>query len=348
MKAFIDAGNEHQCTLQVGQVYQSHGTFPTTAILKEMTHETSSSHTPSSGGTGNADGVTETAHAAEPFLTRTVSFVRRGNRLQGRRQQAWNDYAEKYVIDVPRDKTDTSVHPDFVFDADAAFDREAPLVVEIGSGLGEAVCHAAEQDPARNFLALEVYKPGLAQTLLRVGQKGLRNVRVVQANAPEVLATMLPAGSVNELWVFFPDPWHKTRHHKRRLVQENFVGLAARVLEPGGLWRLATDWSSYAIQMRDVADASEDFDNVHVGERSGADSPLTRVWESGVEKVVGGAPVREGKLPVSTGNASEGEGMDDIGGWAPRFEGRALTSFEQKAHEAGREIFDLTYRRKQP
>ena len=250
------------------------------------------------------------------------------------------------MVEVPRNTlADTSVDPDYQFDAAAEFDRDAPLVVEVGSGLGEAITHAAELQPDFNFLALEVYKPGLAQTLLRIEQKGLTNVRVAQANAAEALATMLPEGSVSELWVFFPDPWHKTRHRKRRLVKADFAETAARVLAPGGLWRLATDWSDYAVQMRDVLDGSDQFANVHDGERTGADSPLTQVWESGVELVVGGAPVREGKDPVSTGNTGINEGVDTRGGWAPRFDGRILTSFENKAHEAGRMIFDLTYRR---
>ncbi|UNK46531.1 tRNA (guanosine(46)-N7)-methyltransferase TrmB [Arthrobacter sulfonylureivorans] len=301
---------------------------------------TSNSPTPDSSAYDDGARLTPPIHLAQP-----VSFVRRGSRLQGRRQQAWDEYAPKFAVDLPRDGGDTTVDPDYVFDAAAAFGRSAPLVVEIGSGLGEAVCHAAEQDPERNFLALEVYRPGLAQTLLRIGQRDLANVRVAQVNAPDALATMLPESSLSELWVFFPDPWHKTRHHKRRLVQESFVELAARVLQPGGTWRLATDWSDYAIQMRRVVDASPDFSNLHEGERTGADSPLTQVWESGVEGVVGGAPVREGKVPVSTGNASTGEGMDELGGWAPRFDGRTMTSFEQKAHDAGRMIFDLAYRR---
>lgn len=256
-----------------------------------------------------------------------VSFVRRGSRLQGRRQQAWDELSDVFVIDVPRVHSDTSVDPEYVFDAEAAFGRKAPLVVEIGSGLGEAITHAAEQNPDKNFLAVEVYLPGLAQTLQRIGQKNLTNVRVVQANAPEVLTTMLPAGSVDELWVFFPDPWHKTRHHKRRMVKDSFAELAARALAPGGLWRLATDWSDYAVQMREVLDASAQFEGLHPGERSGAGSPLTQVRAQGLE----------GK--------EASDDVDTLGGWAPRFEGRILTSFENKAHQAGRVIFDLTYRR---
>ncbi|WP_235780476.1 tRNA (guanosine(46)-N7)-methyltransferase TrmB [Sinomonas notoginsengisoli] len=257
------------------------------------------------------------------YRRQPVSFVRRGTRLQGRRQAAWDEHADAYVVDVPRQVADTSVHPDYVFDAAEEFGRTAPLVVEIGSGLGEAIVAAAEADPGRNYLAVEVYKPGLANTLLRIAQRGLTNVRVVQANAPEVLGSMLPAGSVAELWVFFPDPWHKTKHHKRRLVRESFADLAARVLAPGGVWRLATDWSGYAQQMREVIAHSPAFRNAHDGALAGTASPLTAAWASGVDC-------------EATGET------DEVGGWAPRFEGRVLTSFENKAHQAGRVIFDLT------
>lgn len=257
------------------------------------------------------------------YRSQPVSFVRRGTRLQGRRQQAWDEHADAFVVDVPRHVADTSVHPDYVFDAAEEFGRTAPLTVEIGSGLGEAIVAAAEANPERDFLAVEVYRPGLANTLLRIGQRGLTNVRVVQANAPEVLGSMLPAGSVDELWVFFPDPWHKTKHHKRRMVKDSFAELAARVLAPGGTWRLATDWSGYAQQMRDVVASSPAFSNAHDGERSGAASPLTAAWSSGVDC----EPIQE---------------QDEAGGWAPRFEGRVLTSFENKALRAGRVIFDIT------
>ncbi|QTF72686.1 tRNA (guanosine(46)-N7)-methyltransferase TrmB [Arthrobacter woluwensis] len=291
--------------------------------------------------------VTEGSQASFGTYRRNpVSFVRRGTRLQGRRQEAWDEYADRFVVDVPRHVADTSVHPDYRFDAEAAFGRKAPLVVEIGSGLGEAVTHAAAEHPEWDFLAVEVYTPGLANTLVKIAQAGLTNVRVVQANAPEVLTTMLPAGSAHQVWVFFPDPWHKAKHHKRRLIQPAFAEQVAQALEPGGLWRIATDWSNYAVHARDVVNASPAFENLHDGERAGEDSPLTQVWASGVETVVGGAPVREGRAPVSTGHTGPNEGVDELGGWAPRFEGRTLTSFERKALEAGRMVFDLTYRRK--
>lgn len=190
------------------------------------------------------------------FRKQPVSFVRRGSRLQGRRQSAWDEYSEKYVIDVPRLVADTSVDPHYLFDAEAAFGRSAPLTVEIGSGLGEAIADAASRQPERNFLAVEVYLPGLAQTIQRCASQGLDNVRLVQANAPEVLSTMLAHGSVDELWTFFPDPWPKARHEKRRLVDADFAQLALNALAPSGVWRLATDWEHYALQMLDVLSAT--------------------------------------------------------------------------------------------
>jgi tRNA (guanine-N7-)-methyltransferase len=262
------------------------------------------------------------------YRTEPVSFVRRGSRLHGKREEAWDRLAPRYIVEVPRHHADTSVREGFGFDPAVAFGREAPLTVEIGSGLGEAVAAAAEQHPERNFLAVEVYRPGLAQLMVRIDQKGLTNVRAVQANAPEVLDVMLAPGSVDELWVFFSDPWHKVRHHKRRLVKESFVAKAARVLAPGGVWRLATDWSNYAEQMRSLLGGSPDFESLHPGEQSGPDSPLTRVRRLGLE-----------------GHPREPGFTDDDGGWAPRYEDRIRTSFEGKALRAGRLVFDLAYRR---
>jgi tRNA (guanine-N7-)-methyltransferase len=276
---------------------------------------------------GSARPVTPGSQASHgTYRAQPVSFVRRGTRLQGRRQKAWDDHSDTLAVDVPRHVSDTSVHPEYVFDAAAEFGRTAPLVVEIGSGLGDAVVHAAKENPDKDFLAVEVYTPGLAQTIQKIVSNNLDNVRVVQANAPEVLSTMLPAGSVSQVWVFFPDPWHKTKHNKRRMVKDTFAPLVARVLEPGGLWRLATDWSTYAEQMLEVGNAAAEFANVHGGERTGADSPLTEARLSGADCDVSDEP-------------------DLVGGWAPRFDGRILTSFENKAHKAGRTIFDLTFRR---
>ena len=249
------------------------------------------------------------APAGVAFPRQPYSFVRRGDRLSPKRQKAWDEHAGEWVLDIPRVMTDTSVDPGYRLDREAVFGRVAPVVVEVGSGLGEAIVAHAAAHPELDHLAVEVYKPGVADLLMKAAQAGVTNVRVAQANAPEVLEHMLEPGSVHELWVFFPDPWHKTRHHKRRLVSPGFAELAARVLEPGGLWRLATDWQEYAVVMREVLDGADaDFENAHPG------------------------PLADDEHPDA--------------GWAPRWEGRILTSFERKATEAGRIPRDLTYRRR--
>lgn len=258
-----------------------------------------------------------------------VSFVRRGERMTTAQQRAWDTMSGALLIDVPRHHASTSVLPDAEIDVPGAFEHpERPLTVEIGSGLGEATAHAAQEHPERNFLAVEVYTPGLAKLMEEVERRGLSNVRVMQANAPEVLDVALKPGQVDELWIFFSDPWHKKRHHKRRLITPAFARRVARVLRPGGVWRLATDWSNYAEQMREIIADSTQFRNLHVGERSGEESPLTDIRRQEIEK-------RE----------ADPDFVDEIGGWAPRFEGRTLTSFEAKAKKAGRNIFDLTARR---
>ncbi|NHU85026.1 tRNA (guanosine(46)-N7)-methyltransferase TrmB [Kocuria sp. JC486] len=242
----------------------------------------------------------------QEFRRRPFSFVRRGDRLTPRRQKAWDQWAPSRILHVPREVTDTSVAAHAEFDQAAAYGRTAPLVVEIGSGLGEAMAHRAAEVPEHDFLAVEVYTPGLADLLIKTAANGAQNVRAVQANAPEALEHFLKPNSVDELWVFFPDPWHKKKHHKRRLVSPAFVDQVANVLKTGATWRLATDWQEYAVQMREVIEADGRFENLNPG-------------------------------PLATQDAPDQ-------GWAPRWKGRTLTSFERKAREAGRVPRDLTYR----
>lgn len=179
-------------------------------------------------------------------------------------ERAWAELATFYAIDVERDAAATSIRPGTTVDPVAVFGRRSPLVVEIGSGQGHAIVHAAAAAPDTDFLAVEVFRAGLARTMLDADRAGIRNLRVVEANAPEVLEHLLPEASVDELWVFFADPWHKAKHNKRRLIAPAFPPLAARALRDGGVLRLATDWHDYALQMRDVladaADFTRDFD----------------------------------------------------------------------------------------
>jgi tRNA (guanine-N7-)-methyltransferase len=184
--------------------------------------------------------------------TEPVSFIRRGGRLTERQQAAWDALASTHVLDIPRAGPSTSVDPAFRLDPTATFGRAAPLIVEIGSGRGEALVAAAAAQPDVNFLGLEVYVPGVAQTLVAMRHADVENVRMAVVNAPEAFATMIPEAAAREVRTWFPDPWHKARHHKRRLITVGFTELVARVLEPGGVWRIATDWEDYAEWIADV------------------------------------------------------------------------------------------------
>lgn len=195
-----------------------------------------------------------------PWRTEPVSFTRRGGRLTERQSAAWDALAATHVLDIPRNGPSTSVDPDYRLDPSAAFGREAPLIIEIGSGRGESLVASAEAHPEVNFLGLEVYVPGVAQTLVTMRHAGVENVRMGVVNAPEAFATMIAPGSVQEVRTWFPDPWHKARHHKRRLITVDFTALVARVLAPEGRWRIATDWDDYAEWIEDVLQASPHAD----------------------------------------------------------------------------------------
>ena len=181
-------------------------------------------------------------------MREVLTYSRRGARLTPSRQRAWDAYAERFWI--PDDAVD---EPGFRL-ADR-FGREAPLVVEIGPGIGEATVALAATRPHVNVLAVEVWRPGVADILGRVGEAGLDNVRVLGVDAVWTLENLVAPESLAGLWTFFPDPWPKKKHHKRRLVNPVFAHLAATRLAPGAEWRLATDWAEYAEVMQEVLDA---------------------------------------------------------------------------------------------
>lgn len=200
------------------------------------------------------------------FRDEPVSFVRRSGRMSEAQERAFADLAGHYLLDVPRAVASTSVHPEARLDVASEYGRDAALIVEIGSGQGHAIVSAAASRPGDDFLAIEVFRAGLARTMLDADKAGVRNLRLVEANAPEVLSTYLPEGSASEIWVFFSDPWHKNRHTKRRLIRDGFGVTAARALADGGVLRLATDWEDYALQMREVLDAEPQFERAFDGD----------------------------------------------------------------------------------
>lgn len=146
-------------------------------------------------------------------------------------------------------------------DLDAAFGRRAPRVLEIGFGNGDTLLEIAAKSPGTDFLGAEVHPPGVGHCLHAVEAAGLTNVRVVMHDAVEVLKDGLAPASLDEVLLYFPDPWPKKRHHKRRIVQPAFAALVAGRLKPGGRFRLATDWEPYAAWMMEVLDASPEFRN---------------------------------------------------------------------------------------
>lgn len=208
----------------------------------------------------------ESEPASSVFRAEPVSFVRRSGRVSEAQERAWDELGPRYLIDVPRGAATTSVHEHARLDVAAAFGRSAPLIVEVGSGQGHAIVHAALARPDIDFLAVEVFRAGLARTMLDADREGARNLRLAEANAPEVLETLLPEASVTEIWVFFPDPWHKNKHNKRRLVKPGFGAVAGRALGDGGALRLATDWDEYAQQMRETLDGEADLQRAFDGD----------------------------------------------------------------------------------
>lgn len=214
-----------------------------------------------------------------PYLSRTRSFTRRGDRMPPRHQDAYDALAPRYVIDVPRDGGETTVDPAHILRVAEVFGRTAPLVVEVGPGSGDALRAGAAARPDWDFLALEVWRPGIGQALMHLREQQPPNIAFVEADAAVALQTMLPEASVAEVWTFFPDPWPKRKHLRRRIVQPEFAGTVSRLLAPGGLWRLATDIEAYAAHMRAVLDADDRFELVST-ERAPL-RPVTRFERKG-------------------------------------------------------------------
>lgn len=206
-------------------------------------------------------------------MREVLSYSRRGSRFTPSQQQAWDAHHEAWV--VPDEAVD---RPGFAWSE--WFGREAPLVVEIGPGVGEATGVLAAARPDCNVVAFEVWRPGVAAGLAEVAAAGAHNVRFCSVDAAWSLEHLFAESSVRELWTFFPDPWPKQKHHKRRLVTPDFARLVASRLEPGGAWRLATDWADYAEQMQSVLDAEPGLEGGRV--ERWAERPVTKFERKGL------------------------------------------------------------------
>jgi tRNA (guanine-N7-)-methyltransferase len=209
-------------------------------------------------------------------MREVLTYSRRGSRFTPRQAEGWAAHQADWVI--PDEAVDRPG-----FDLLSWWpDRDAPLVVEVGSGVGEATAALAAGRPDVNILAFEVWRPGIADSLWRVAEAGAANVRFCGVDAVWSLEHLLGPDSISELWTFFPDPWHKKKHHKRRLVTPPNVALVASRLRSGARWRLATDWADYAEQMVEVLDAEPLLTGGRV--ERWADRPVTRFERKGVEK----------------------------------------------------------------
>ena len=184
----------------------------------------------------------DTVHALRPIR----SFVRRQGRMTTGQQAALERLESRYALDFLTGPIDPA----------SAFGRVAPLSLEIGFGNGEALIARAQRQPEHNHLGIEVHRPGVGRVLMQIESLGLTNVRVMSRDAVEVLREQIPAGALSELVIEFPDPWHKLRHHKRRLVQPAFASLVVERLSIAGFLRLATDWEPYAEHMLSVLNAT--------------------------------------------------------------------------------------------
>jgi len=185
-------------------------------------------------------------------LTQGRVYIRRQGRMTVAQARALRELLDRYQIPVSTEPADWDAH----------FGRRAPLVLEIGFGMGHALLETAQRHPDWNCLGVEVYRPGIGALLNSAEAAGLSNVRVIEGDAREVLANMITEGTLHRVMVFFPDPWPKSKHHKRRLINPEFAALVAQRLSANGELLAATDWEHYAEAMRDVLDAEPDLENL--------------------------------------------------------------------------------------
>ncbi len=205
---------------------------------------------------------------------RIRSFVVRAGRMGTGQQKALEELSPRFVLPYTPSRLDTS----------ATFGRQAPVVLEIGFGMGQATAQIAAGRPDTDFIGVEVHTPGVGALLKLIGEQGLNNLRIIQHDAVEVLEHMLAPDSLAGVHIFFPDPWHKKKHNKRRLIQAPFVAHLVSRLAPGGYLHCATDWEPYAEQMLEVLSAEPGLRNTAEGYAPRPDyRPVTKFENRGLK-----------------------------------------------------------------
>jgi tRNA (guanine-N7-)-methyltransferase len=235
------------------------------------------------------------------------SFVRRAGRMSEAQQRYYAEMMPK--IGIPY-----QAQP---IDLNAVFGRGNPKILEIGCGMGETTAKIADANPDNDYFGLEVHVPGVGALCKQIAERGLSNLRIGQHDAVEVVRDMLPEGSLDGIHIFFPDPWHKARHNKRRLIQSAFIALLATRLKPGGYLHCATDWENYALQMLDVLSRESSLQNT--------------VTNSSLEALAA---------------ALAADSTAGLAGYAPRPDYRPLTKFENRGLRLGHGVWDLVFRKR--
>lgn len=209
-----------------------------------------------------------------PFFRRIRSFVKREGRLTVGQARALDQLFPLYGLKLE----------DHYLNLAEVFKRSAPCILEIGFGNGTSLAEMALNHPEQNYIGIEVHSPGVGNLLLQIEEKNLNNIRVLNDDAVDVLKQMIPDTSLDAVYLFFADPWHKKRHHKRRIVQKEFVQLLRKKLKTGGVFHMATDWQHYAEHMMKVMTDADGFENV-AGENQYIEKPdyrpLTRFEQRG-------------------------------------------------------------------
>jgi len=190
------------------------------------------------------------------------SFVVRSGRMTAGQQRAWDDNWSSMGLELSED----------LIDCTQTFEIKKPMVLEIGFGMGASLCDMAAQERDKNFIGIEVHRPGVGALLMKAEEMALENLKVFCEDANDVLGSSIPDESLNRVQLYFPDPWHKTKHNKRRLVQEKFVQNIRPKLEIGGVFHMATDWEPYAKHMMKVMNATEGYRNLS-GQAAYAERP---------------------------------------------------------------------------
>ena len=267
---------------------------------------------------------------------RIRSFVLRAGRLTAGQQRALDDLGPQFLVPFQNQPFDWEAT--FSHSRADAVSRPRPRILEIGFGMGETTAAIAQLRAEDDFLAIEVHLPGVGALLKRIGELDLTNLRLIRHDAVEVLEHMIAEGSLDGIHIYFADPWHKKRHHKRRLIQQQFVELLASRIKPGGYLHLATDWHNYAEQMLLVLNRQASLENTstqHVRLETYTQADVT------ADMTADGANAVKNEFAPTLADL-EGEHP----GYAERPSYRPITKFEKRGIRLGHGVWDLVYRKR--